>query len=566
VIKRVGLSVAGVLVGLGSAAIVRRDPAASLAGATVVHVAALLVVGWLLIGVGIWLVRGAGGPQLAAAGFAWFITEWNNPAVGSSVAFTIGLIGYAACPAFVADGTLAAARRERRSAMDRAAIGMAYFGSLVVFGLAPALFFEPGAQGCSDCAANLVAMTSVPRLVGASQHLGVWFGVMWSAALALVAMRRLVRSSAAARRASAPLLVPLTVYLVVIALGYVHAVGDGEFVVDQTAQQLWTVQAVALLVLSVGFFAGAIRARRARHDVARVVVALAAGREPGVLRRTLARTLADPDLQIAYPLSDGRHVDDRGAAVNLAPAKGRATTAVVREGRTVAVLMHSRELLDDPRLVAEATNAAALALEHERLLAEVSAQLVQLRHSFERLVAGADAELQCLGRDLHDGAQQALVGALFELRLLRSRVEGQEPDTAVHLEAADTELLRVLDVVRTVASSLHPAVLSDYGLVAAIGALGERSGSPIRLRTVTDDRFPPDVESAVYRAVVASAQTGPVTVDLARHNDRLVLDIEAAVPPPDLGDVRDRVRALDGQLDIEPQAAGSHLRVVIPCA
>ena len=203
VIKRVGVSVAAVLVGLGTAAIVRRNPAASLAGSTVVHVAALLLAGWLLIAVGLWLVRGPGGRLLAAAGFAWFVTEWNNPAVGSSVVFAIGLIGYAACPAFVTDGTLAAARRERRPAVDRAVVGMAYLGSLVVLGLAPVLFFEPRAQGCSDCAANLVAITSAPGLVSALQHVGMWFGVLWSAGLALLAMRRLLRSPAAARRASA---------------------------------------------------------------------------------------------------------------------------------------------------------------------------------------------------------------------------------------------------------------------------------------------------------------------------------------------------------------------------
>ena len=566
VIKRVGASAAAVLVGLGTAAIVRRNPAASLAGATVVHVAALLVAGWLLIGVGLWLVRGPGGRLLAAAGFAWFVTEWNNPAVGSSVVFAIGLIGYAACPAFVTDGTLAAARREGRPAVDRAAVGMAYLGSLVLLGLAPRSSSNPGRRDAPTARPTSLLSPARPDSSSALQHVGMWFGVVWSAGLALLVVRRLVRSPAAARRASAPLLVPLTVYLVAVLFGYIHAVGDGELVVDQMARRLWSVEAVALIVLPLGFVAGAIRARRARQSMARAVVALAESPAPGELTATLARTLGDPELQIAYPMSDGRHVDDAGNAVDVAPGKGRATTVVVRQGRTVAVLVHRSELLDDPRLVAAATSAAALALEHERLSAEEAAQLVLLRQSFERLVARADAELQRLGRDLHDGAQQSLVGALLELQLMRSRVDGHEPEAAVHLGAADAELRRMIEQVRTMASSLHPAVLSDYGLAAAIGALAERSDSPVLVRTATDERFPPEVESAVYRAVVASAQTGPVTVDLAHHDGRLVLDIDAAAAPPDLGDVHDRVRALDGELDVARQAARSHIRVVIPCA
>ena len=352
-----------------------------------------------------------------------------------------------------------------------------------------------------------------------------------------------------------------------VLLGYIHAVGDGELVVDQMARRLWSVEAVALIVLPLGFVAGAIRARRARQSMARAVVALADSPRPGELTATLARTLGDPELQIAYPLSDGRHVDDAGNAVDVAPGKGRATTAVVRQGRTVAVLVHRSELLDDPRLVAAATSAAALALEHERLSAEEAAQLVLLRQSFERLVARADAELQRLGRDLHDGAQQSLVGAVAGApahAVLESMATSRRRPSTSGRPTPNCAACSNRSARWRRASILRS--LSDYGLAAAIGALAERSDSPVLVRTATDERFPPEVESAVYRAVVASAQTGPVTVDLGHHDGRLVLDIDAAAAPPDLGDVHDRVAALDGELDVARQAARSHIRVVIPCA
>src|SRR5262245_47753056 len=219
---------------------------------------------------------------------------------------------------------MTASRRGTRPAADRAVVTLAYFGSVVAVGLVPALFFEPGQQGCSACAGNLVAVANAHEVVNASMRAGVSLGVIWSAALVLVALRRLLTAPATARQATAPLLVPLIGYLLAVGLAYVHAAGDGELLVDQTAQRLWSVQAVALCVLSLGFVALAVRARRARRHVARAVIALAQSPRPGDLRATLARTLDDPDLQIAYPLSDGRYHDDSGSPIDVTPASDYA--------------------------------------------------------------------------------------------------------------------------------------------------------------------------------------------------------------------------------------------------
>ena len=133
-----------------------------------------------------------------------------------------------------------------------------------------------------------------------------------------------------------------------------------------------------------------VRARRARVAVAAMVVELAQAPPPGGLREALAGTLGDPALIIAYPLRDGRHVDANGVPIEIEATSGRATTALVRDGETVALLAHRADLLGDPRFVEEVASAAGLAFEHERLEAEARAQLEELRTSRARLVAASD--------------------------------------------------------------------------------------------------------------------------------------------------------------------------------
>jgi signal transduction histidine kinase len=116
-------------------------------------------------------------------------------------------------------------------------------------------------------------------------------------------------------------------------------------------------------------------------------------------------------------------------------------TPLVRGGENVALLSHRPGLLDDPGLAYEVAAAARLALENERLQAELRAQLEHLRTSRARVVAQGDAERRRLERDLHDGAQQRLVGLSLELGLARSRL-GSQPDSALlaRIDEAESEL------------------------------------------------------------------------------------------------------------------------------
>ena len=134
---------------------------------------------------------------------------------------------------------------------------------------------------------------------------------------------------------------------------------------------------------------------------------------PGSLRDALARALGDPSLEIVYWLpEDDRYVDRMGHPIEApAPASGnRAVTVIDHDGQRLAALLHDPQLLDEPDLVEAAAAAARLALQNARLQAELLARLEEVRSSRARIVAAGDAERRRIERDLHDGAQQRLLG------------------------------------------------------------------------------------------------------------------------------------------------------------
>jgi hypothetical protein len=142
-------------VGVFSLDVARDAPGYWFAGSSTVAGVALLAAGWALIGncLGSWLRQPGNrfGPVLTAAGFAWFLPEWNNPAVDSSLAFTVGLCLHAAGPPLVGHAVLAYPSRRLRSRLETGALTAAYVGGVVVLGILPALVFDPQAQGCAKC-------------------------------------------------------------------------------------------------------------------------------------------------------------------------------------------------------------------------------------------------------------------------------------------------------------------------------------------------------------------------------------------------------------------------------
>jgi len=300
----------------------------------------------------------------------------------------------------------------------------------------------------------------------------------------------------------------------------------------------------------------------------------------GPVREMLAERLGDRSLNIAYWLPDREiFVDERGHPVSLPGAgSGRAWTAVEREGHRVAAIVHDAELDATPELVHAAASAAALALDNERLKADLRARLEELRHSRRRIVEAADDARRQIERDLHDGAQQQLVSLALDLRLLRARLK-EQPEEAATVEELTEKLNVALAELRELARGIHPAVLSDHGLAPAVHVLVERVSLPIECDLAFEGRLPAPIEAAAY-FVVAEGLTNVVKyanakharVSLRHHGDTLdvvVVDDGVGGARIDAGSglrgLSDRLAALEGDLTVESRMGeGTRLVARIP--
>jgi signal transduction histidine kinase len=539
------IAAVGVAAGLFSLSVARASPVHSFAGASAAGAAALLAGGWGLIACGLAVARtrpeSRFGPLLAAAGFAWFVPELNNPGA-PALAFTVGLALSALCPALIGHAVLAYPSGSLASRSARAAVALAYVGAVLVLGVLPALVSDPGAHECSQCPSNLALIVDRPSAAAGLTEVGVHLGVVWALALSALAIRRLVRASPSSR----PLFAAGAVYLSLTAVTLAVSLDRGFVAAGALERRLWFAAATALVAVAVAVGWGWIRARRARSAVARLVVDLSQSPPPGGLRDVLAGMIRDPELVLAYPLGDSsRLVDASGREVELSSHQQR--TPLIRDGRAVAVLGHAPGLLDDEQLVDEVTGAARLALENERLQAEVRARLEALRASRARIVETGDAERERLEHDLHDGAQQRLVTLALSLRLLRAQYPAVES-----LDKAGEELGLAISELRELAHGIFPTVLADEGLAAALKALAEEGTVPIRVGAVPHERFAAPVESAAYTVVAEAARsaTGALAVRAEQVDGVLAIDVKtSSFDELDVVGLRDRIGALDGRLE-----------------
>ena len=277
-------------------------------------------------------------------------------------------------------------------------------------------------------------------------------------------------SSGPVRRQMVPVLVGAIATLLLSASWIFEAFGISVEPLNTVA--LLTVIAIPIAVLYV-----MLQARMARGAVADLVVDLGQNPTPARLRDALANALGDPSLQVAYwaPGQD-RFVDAAGAPMELPEdGAGQAVTMLERDGVPEAAIIHDAILLDDPGLIASVASAMRLAVENDRLTAEVEAQLQEVRASRARIVEAGDVERRRVERDLHDGAQQRLVSLSLELQVARRALgDGGDPAVRRSLDRAADEALAALAELRDLALGIHPLILTEAGLGAG-GRVTRRS-------------------------------------------------------------------------------------------
>jgi PAS domain S-box-containing protein len=217
--------------------------------------------------------------------------------------------------------------------------------------------------------------------------------------------------------------------------------------------------------------------------------------------------------------------------------------------------------------------------------ADLAAQAIANAHAREelaasrvRIVEASDAERRRLERNLHDGAQQRLVATSLAVRMAARRVT-EDPATRAMLDGAGDELALALEELRELARGLHPAVLTDHGLCAAIEAVADRAPLPVTVDVPVDQRLPETVEAAAYFVVCEAltnvakyAHASEARVRVERSDGHATVEVvDDGVGGADerggsgLRGLADRVEALGGRLVVaSPTGEGTTVRAQLP--
>lgn len=576
------LGAAGVAVGLMVAAVVLTSDRST---SPQVDAALVLVVGWSFIGTGLfaWWRRPHNrvGALMTAVGFTWCIgplVNSDNPGL-----FLAGALLGNLPIVLLAQLLLSYPSGRLETLYSRRLVTLGYLDGVLLQVIA-ALFLRnpadvlPDCQGCPD---NPIAITNQPDVFEVINTISALGGVTLLALMVALLVRRWRALSGTARSAITPVL--LTGGLTIGLLGVL--IGISTFSQRNALHQAINVAALgSFATIPFAFLFGLLRTRFSNAAaVGELIESLTdTNLRDRNIRDALAEALGDPSLQFAYWLPErGIYVDADGRQIEL-PAEnaGRASAAVEHDDELVAAIIYDATLQDRRQLVRSAAAAAGLALHNQRLEASLRATVEELRASRARIVQASDDARRRLERNLHDGAQQHLVSMALGLRMARSKLDGNPTAAGELIDQVASELATATEELRELARGIHPAVLTDRGLPAALDVLAARCPVPVEIVAVPTDRLPEPVEAAIYY-VAAEALTNVARyahASSARVEVTLVPGLAAVTVSDDgaggadfsagtgLRGLNDRVAALDGRLSIvSPTGGGTIVEAVIPC-
>lgn len=307
------------------------------------------------------------------------------------------------------------------------------------------------------------------------------------------------------------------------------------------------------------------------------------GGSRSALAAVLARTLGDPSLVLSFWVArQGIFVTEEGMPAPSAPqGSGRGLVEIELGGRIVGAIDYDATLIEERELVRAAGQVVAIAVDRERLTAELRESHGNLQRSRERLVDAADRERRRIAADLHDGLQMHLVLLALEAQKLANSAPS---DTAVAARA--THLRQGIDSaaadLRQLVHNVMPAALIERGLAAAAEDLADRMPVPTTLALeVQGLDCPPAVESTAYFVlaegltnVIKHARASKVSVTLRARDGWLLLEMhDNGIGGAQLHDgtglrgVCDRVDVLGGSfIMVSDPGKGTHIVVELPCA
>jgi signal transduction histidine kinase len=353
----------------------------------------------------------------------------------------------------------------------------------------------------------------------------------------------------------------------------------------------YVAEGLADVTVPIAFLVAVIQRALLARNLAELSAKISIGADLGSVRYALRETLHDPTLEVlefsdsAGPASNDGETGSRGdgpAADVAVLAGGREDSRLVEVIRTdagapIAVVIADPALARYRGLFDAAVRTSGLALKNAQLQAQAArTELDHVRASRARIVEAGLAERRRLERDLHDGAQQHLLG--MAARLTAAMARTADPEATAAFRQARVELGEVLAKLRDLAHGIHPATLAQGGLCAALEEVAERLPLAIDL-DIPPDRVAPGIEAAAYFVTcealsnaVKHANACRVTVTVQITASELELDIQddgvggADPAGGGIANIVDRVSALDGRCRIDsPPGSGTRILVRIPC-
>jgi signal transduction histidine kinase len=432
------------------------------------------------------------------------------------------------------------------------------------------LLTYPSGRTRSPVIAAVIAVAYVDGLVPAIAR-SPWITLALVSAVVIAAAWRWASAHGLERRARS---VPLACAAAVggaLASAAIGRLAD----VDTNSIATWAYD-LAMVLTAAALAIDLVSGRSVRAATTGLVVDLGARQEPRALRAVLARTVGDPDLEIAYRV-DQAWVDEAGQPVRLPAGEGeaRVVTIVEDDGEPVAALVHDPAALRDETLARSVAAAVRLALANVRLQADVAARVREVATSRRRLVEAGDEQRRRLREELRVGAERELAEVSSDLSALAT---GRDGEAAAAIAALVVELDGARADLARFAQGVHPRALTDHGLRAAVAELAEQAAVRVSF-DVPPQRFPGPQEAAIFFVcseglanVAKYADASRVRIDVTAAGPRLVArvsdDGRGGADPArgsGLSGLADRLEALGGSLSVESaRGAGTRLVAELP--
>jgi signal transduction histidine kinase len=409
---------------------------------------------------------------------------------------------------------------------------------------------------------------------------------LFGVALIVLFARRLRQTTGLDRIVITPIMV--AGLAAVIAAG-ASAVTQMLTPLNGTPNGVYIVESAVDLTIPLAFLVAAMQRTLLLRNITALTAQISGGADIGAVRYALRRTLHDPTLEVldlsapgAVPAGPDDEMAASGGDIGDAVPDEQPEDRLVEfirteEGSPIAVVIADPALARYRGLFDAAVQTSGLALKNAQLQEQAAREkLEQVRASRARIVEAGLAERRRIERDLHDGVQQHLLGLAARLTVaMTDTADAAAYETLAHVRDG---LREVLAQLRDLAHGIHPAVLSQTGLAAALEDVAERLPLPVRV-TAPATRVAPAVEATAYFVacealanVVKHARAGSATVTVWVDESRLNLQIAddgvggIGSRGHGLSNIADRVNALDGEVAIvSPPGQGTRIEVSIPC-